>query len=472
MAGGLRQPRRSLDVGEAGRDADGWPGAESPRRRWLRQAWSAGCGLALAGCALADHRPGASSGDASPGTGAPLPAAPGRESADPAVDAQLAPHQFSLDLGFVQDGDLHAYVERVGRDLQAAANSQAQPCTVRVVNAHHVNSYSFPGGSIGITRGWLVMLRDESELAAVLAHQLGHLGSQQVAQALSRSEWRRRLLASTVSVSQDSAWTPVIGLVDPLGDSPLLRNFTLEQEIAADALAMRYLARAGYPPQAWPRLLDRLAERARAQPGLLATLNRHHPLNDARRRRAHEGASQLHDATTRRRTDPALWSAQLAWLQRQVPAVEACQLGELAMLGQDPGTALTHFGQALQVAGDDYATRVRLAQCLQAQGRSGEALLHAQVARELHPGEAQAHRLVATLQLSLRDAAKAWLALEQYDRLLPGDPGVIFLQGVALEALGRTRHAAEHYRTYLRLTHEGQAAQYALSRLKALGYPP
>lgn len=472
MAGGRRQPRRSLDVGEAGRNGDGWPGGESPRRRWLRQTWSTGCGLALAGCALTDHRPGASSGDASPATGAPLPAAPGRESADPAVDAQLAPHQFSLDLGFVQDGDLHAYVERVGRSLQAGAHSPAQPCTVRVVNAHHVNSYSFPGGSIGLTRGWLVMLRDESELAAVLAHQLGHLGSRQVAQALPRNEWRPRLLASTLSVSQDSAWTPVIGLADPLGDSPLLCDFTLDQEIAADALAMRYLARSGYPPQAWPRLLDRLAERARTQPGLLATLNRHHPLDDARRRRAHESATALQDATTRRRADPALWAARLAWLRRQVPAIEACQLGELAMLGQDPGTAAMHFEQALRVASDDYATRVRLAQCLQVQGHSREALLHAQVARELHPGEAQAHRLVATLQLSLRDAAKAWLALEQYDRLLPGDPGVIFLQGVALEALGRTRHAAEHYRTYLRLTHEGQAAQYALSRLKALGYPP
>jgi Flp pilus assembly protein TadD len=127
---------------------------------------------------------------------------------------------------------------------------------------------------------------------------------------------------------------------------------------------------------------------------------------------------------------------------------------------------------AVRLAPQDYAMQVRLAQCLQLLGRSRDALAHADQARNLHPREAQAHRLAATLHLSLRDAAKAWLALEQYDRLLPGDPGVIFLQGVALEGLGRTRHAAEHYRTYLRVTQEGQAAQYALTRLRSLGYAP
>ena len=142
------------------------------------------------------------------------------------------------------------------------------------------------------------------------------------------------------------------------------------------------------------------------------------------------------------------------------------------MLERNPAQAQTHFEAAQAASPTDYASLLRLSQSLQAQGLTREAAPLADAARSHHPREAQAHRLAATLYLGLRDGAKAWLALEQYDRLLPGDPGVIFLQGVALESLGRTRHAAEHYRTYLRVTQEGQAAQYALSRIKALGYSP
>lgn len=443
--------------------------ADLGRRHWLLQAGSAMGTLIFSGCTL----PAAPVVETQ-ATRLGLPPAPSQEGADPAVDTQLAPHQFSRDLGFVQDGELHSYVEAVGREIQAAAGSESRPCTVRIVNAHHLNAYSFPGGSIGLTRGWLGMLQDEAELAAVLAHQLGHLGTRQVEQALPRSEVRKKLLASTLTLSQASAWSPLIGLTDPLGDSPLLGDFTAEQEDEAAKLALDYLTRAGYPAQAWIRVMDRLKQRAQMQPGLAAAYLRRHPLDGDRLRRAREHATSLQrrDPLRVSRTHAARWSDRMAWLQRLNPVIEACQLGELAMVQATLPQAQIHLERALQLDPGDYATRVRLAQCLQTQGRYRDALLHAQAAQALHPREAQAHRLVATLQLSLRDPAKAWLALEQYDHLLPGDPGAIFLQGVALEAMGRTRHAAEHYRTYLRLTREGQAAQYALSRLKTLGYPP
>lgn len=461
--------------------ANGVASVGGTRRQWLIRAGGLGCALALAACA-APNRSGAGAGPAQVLPLA-LPPAPGIDSADPAVDAELAPHQFSLDLGLVPDGDVHQYVEQVGRALQAVTDPASLPCTCRVTNAHHLNAYAFPGGTIGLTRGLLLALEDETELAALLAQQLAHLALGHVQQALPRSEVRKRLLATTVAASQESAWVPTLGLTAPLGDSPLLAHFTTEQEVAADALAVRLLARAGQLPQALPRLLDRLAQRAGRHPALLAGLMARHPLDDARRQAARVAAQQAaHQAAhpvdgggspaARRRNEAARWAEQLAWLQRQRGALEACQLGELAMLEHNPAQAQAHFEAALAASPTDYASLVRLSQSLQAQGQTREAAPLADAARSQHPREAQAHRLAATLYLGLRDGAKAWLALEQYDRLLPGDPGVIFLQGVALESLGRTRHAAEHYRSYLRVTQEGQAAHYALSRVKALGYSP
>lgn len=431
-------------------------------------------------------------------------AAPAADSPELArtVDAQLSPHQFSLDLGFVPDGDLHAYVEQVARTL-----SVPQPpglmagCTCRVLNAHHLNAYIFPGGSIGLTRGLLLELQDEAELAAVLAHQSAHLQLGHVGRQLRHADIRSRLLATTLGISQESAWAPLIGLDTPLGGSPLLARFSLADEAAADRATAQLLVRAGYQAQAWPRLLERLHARSRSAPVLLAAMGTSHPFDAGRLQAAYQAADQAarqaakqaarpdarQDSQPARdrgagndgipaaagaRPDPGRWRREAAWWQGRGTIVSACQSGEQAMLAQQPADAQAHFERAVRSDPQDYGAQVRLAQCLQMQGHFRAALSAAEMARQSHPKEAQAHRLAASLQLSLRDAAKAWLALEQYDRLLPGDPGALFLQGVALEALGRTRLAAEYFRTYLRLTHEGQAAQYATNHLKGLGYAP
>ena len=75
------------------------------------------------------------------------------------------------------------------------------------------------------------------------------------------------------------------------------------------------------------------------------------------------------------------------------------------------------------------------------------------------------------IALEQRDPAAALQRLEQYDRLLPGDPGVTFLKGVSLEAMGNRQAAARQYNTFLRMSPQGGTAQqFAYSRLRGWGY--
>ena len=99
-----------------------------------------------------------------------------------AVDREQAPHQFSADLGAVQDASVNAYVGEVGARLRPALQRRDMPYSMRVVNANYVNAYTFPGGAMGITRGIMVALQDESELAALLGHELGHVNARHAAQ--------------------------------------------------------------------------------------------------------------------------------------------------------------------------------------------------------------------------------------------------------------------------------------------------
>ena len=128
------------------------------------------------------------------------------------------------------------------------------------------------------------------------------------------------------------------------------------------------------------------------------------------------------------------------------------------------------FGEALKRTPRDYAANLRMAQCQQAQGKPAEARRYAQAAREIYPQEAQAAKLNATLRLALREPGAALEELTAYDRLLPGDPGVLFLKGVSYEAMGQQRPAAEHYAGFLRQGAQGDAASHATGRLKAWGY--
>jgi len=137
---------------------------------WLLGAGALGGGaLSLQGCA------------ASPVTGKQILVGMS-EGQERAIDAQASPHQFSQDLGAVQDGALNAYVAGLGRGLHQRSHRPAMPYSYRVLNANYVNAYTFPGGAMGVTRGIVTELNDEAELAALLGHEIGHVNARHAAQ--------------------------------------------------------------------------------------------------------------------------------------------------------------------------------------------------------------------------------------------------------------------------------------------------
>ena len=103
-----------------------------------------------------------------------------------AMDKQHSPHQFSADYGTTQDRRLNSYVDGVGRRLAALSHRPQMPYSFQVVNANYVNAYAFPGGSIAATRGILLELDNEAELAALMGHELGHVNARHTAEVMSK----------------------------------------------------------------------------------------------------------------------------------------------------------------------------------------------------------------------------------------------------------------------------------------------
>ena len=72
----------------------------------------------------------------------------------------------------LRDGEVDGYVNSIVRRLAGAAPGPRFPYQVRVVNASDINAFALPGGYMYVNRGLIQAVRNEDELAGVLAHEM------------------------------------------------------------------------------------------------------------------------------------------------------------------------------------------------------------------------------------------------------------------------------------------------------------
>src|SRR5207248_4611666 len=84
--------------------------------------------------------------------------------------------QIESSLKLVTDPTINEYVNRVGQNL--VRNSDAKvPFTIKVVDSDEINAFALPGGFFYVNSGLILAADDESELAAVMAHEIAHVAA-------------------------------------------------------------------------------------------------------------------------------------------------------------------------------------------------------------------------------------------------------------------------------------------------------
>jgi Flp pilus assembly protein TadD len=155
-------------------------------------------------------------------------------------------------------------------------------------------------------------------------------------------------------------------------------------------------------------------------------------------------------------------------LRRYKPAVEAIQRGDKALASGKPEAATPHYAAALKAVPEDYEALVKMSRCLLMQKQVKESRLYAERAKAAKPGEAQALAAMGLAALQQQDFATAHNEFSGYRKLLPGNPGMTFLDGFSLDNLGQHEEAAILYRQYLETGASDRAAQIAQNRLAAM----
>jgi predicted Zn-dependent protease len=148
-----------------------------------------------------------------------------------------------------------------------------------LLDSPEINAFACPGGIILITRGMLSSVKSEDELAAVLAHEIGHVIHRDGIGAIQSSRWSEALLVIGSNAAKefgpkDTAKLVSLfeGSIDDVVKTLVVNGYGRDQEKAADASALVYLAAAGYDPQGLSGYLKRLEEAGRgSKGGILAT---------------------------------------------------------------------------------------------------------------------------------------------------------------------------------------------------------
>jgi predicted Zn-dependent protease len=387
------------------------------------------------------------------------------------IDRQNSPYQLSADYGITQDRSLEAYIDQTGQRLAALSHRPRMPYRFNVVNATYINAYAFPGGTISATRGILLKLNDEAELASLLGHELGHVNARHTAQQMSQAMLTQTLVGGAAAIvgSQGSALGDLTTQLGSIGAGALLASYSRDNERQADDLGLRYMVAAGYNPQGFVGLMDMLRTLNKQRPNAVELMFSTHPMSDERYQSAVQ-ATRTRYAQAQGSLYRERYMDHTAELRRQRGAIEAMQNGEKEMARKNYDSAASQFQQALKIAPRDYTANMLMAKCRYAQKRFDQAERYAATAKQIYPGEAQGYLVSGFSRFQTRRFDDAFNDFEAYDTRLPRNPEILFLKGYAREGAQRQKEAAPYYIDYLKVVQQGPQAQHAYQRLVQWGY--
>lgn len=172
-----------------------------------------------------------------------------------------------------RNAEVAAYVQSVGDKVVRVCDRRDIEYHFAVIEKDELNAFAMPGGYIYIYSGLMKDLDDEAQLAAVLAHEVGHVTARHSTERLT-AIYGYQLLASLVLGEDPSFWA---GLVADIFSTTGMLAYSRKNEYEADRLGATYASTAGYSPGGMTDLLGKLNAMQQREPSKLEELLATHP---------------------------------------------------------------------------------------------------------------------------------------------------------------------------------------------------
>jgi predicted Zn-dependent protease len=362
----------------------------------------------------------------------PLPAAPADTLPDlgDVSQATLSPaqergigynimRQIRQSPSYLDDPEVADYLNSVGYRLVAVSPDARQDFLFFPLQDTSVNAFALPGGYVGVHSGLILTAQSESELAAVMAHEVAHVTQRHIARMVAAQQKQGIVSLAAVAIailaarSNPQAAVGAIAATQAQALSSQLA-FSRDNERDADRVGVQILERSGFDTHAMPVFLDRLQRSTRSLETGAPSYLRTHPITYER---IADVQGRIYDLPF-----------------RQVPDSLDFHLirAKLRALQKEPRDAVAYF--------DDL------------------------VAERKFANETAARYGLVIALLRARDSARAAKEIKALPQAVDSHPMLAALQGRVLAAAGKSQQAIDWYRKQIVNFPNQRTLVYALAQ--------
>ncbi len=338
----------------------------------------------------------------------------------------------------LEDPLLINYLENISYRLSFNNTLISPDLQVILIPDRRINAFAVPGGVIGVNEGLLLYADNEAELAAVLAHELGHISQHhyersQESGAHNTLIYLGAILASIALSSVNSDAGLALGMSTQAALAQQQLAYSRQQEREADRVGMQTLVASGFNPEAMANFFSKMDKQAR-QVGLMPEFLLTHPITQER----------IADSTLRARhyPDKGVYDS----LDYQLIRVRL-----LAIMNQADSQQIPAFRQQLKDNPNNQAVRLSLALALMNKDQFSQARSETSTLLAKFPNKID--YLIASADIDIADS-KPDQALKTLEQGLLVSPDSVALRLYAARAATLNQQAARSLTWLEPLTHQ------------------
>jgi predicted Zn-dependent protease len=175
----------------------------------------------------------------------------------------------------ITDPFVNEVVNRIGQNIQRNSDSHL-PFTIKILDVEEPNAFALPGGYMFVHAGAILLAEDESELAGVMAHEIGHVAACHAARQATRGALTQLAMLPVIIMTGGLAGIGVNEAAN-FGIPAVFGKFGRNFEAQADYLGVQYMYMTGYDPNGMVNFFERLQALEKKRPGFAMKLYGDHP---------------------------------------------------------------------------------------------------------------------------------------------------------------------------------------------------
>ena len=165
--------------------------------------------------------------------------------------------------------DYQETAERVAGNLLEGAGADPGEWEVVVFEGDQANAFALPGGRIGIYEGMFQVAENEAQLAAVIAHEIGHVQADHSQERVSSeiaTQGAVQLVSAALQIGNVGYANAIAGALGAGAQYGVLLPYSRNQELEADRTGLRLMVEGGYDPREALEFWRRMEQQAGGQP--------------------------------------------------------------------------------------------------------------------------------------------------------------------------------------------------------------